>query len=150
MSSEPIISKMAILGHPIHPMLIHFPVAALLGIIATDLAYVVTADIFWARAGFWLAAAGVCGGWVSSFIGFADLMLVARIRSLITAWCHAILAVMLMSLASFNWLLRWGGMETYILPWGLAVSLLTGFIISVASYLGGRLVYEQAVGVDTA
>ncbi len=130
-------------------MLIHFPVAALLGMSATDIAYIVTADFFWARASFWLATVGVLGGWVSSFVGFADLVLVARIRILITAWCHAILAVMLMSLASFNWMLRWGEMDTYILPWGLSVSLLTGVIISVTSYLGGRLVYEQAVGVDT-
>lgn len=129
-------------------MLIHFPVAALLGVIATDMAYVVTADFFWARAGFWLIAAGVCGGWISSIVGFADLVLVARIRSLITAWCHAALAVMLMSLASFNWLLRWYEMDTFIVPWGMYVSLLTGLLISVTSYLGGRLVYEKAVGVD--
>lgn len=149
MDSEPIVSKMAIIGHPVHPMLIHFPVAALLGLIATDLTYVVTADFFWARAGFWLAAAGVCGGWISSVVGFADLVLVPRIRNLITAWCHAILAVMLMSLASFNLMLRWGEMDTFILPLGLAVSLLTGLIIAVTSLLGGRLVYEKAVGVDT-
>jgi uncharacterized membrane protein len=140
---------MAIHGHPVHPMLIHFPVAALLGVIATDVAYAVTADLFWARAGFWLVTVGVCGGWISSFVGFADLMLVARIRCLITAWCHAVLAVMLLSLASFNWMLRWGDTALHILPWGLAISLLSGLIISVTSYLGGRLVYEQAVGVDT-
>ncbi len=40
MASEPIISRMSVAGHPIHPMLIHFPVAFLLGLVGADLAYI--------------------------------------------------------------------------------------------------------------
>jgi len=61
MASAPIISKMAIAGHPLHPMVIHFPVAALLGLIGTDIGYVLSGDFFWARAGLWLAGIGVLG-----------------------------------------------------------------------------------------
>ena len=146
--AESIISKMSIAGHPIHPMLIHFPVAALLGLIATDLAYVLTTDPFWARASLWLAGVGALGGWVSGSAGLIDLMAVPRIRRLVTAWCHALLAVMLLSLASLNWLLRYGDAAGQILPWGLYLSLLTGGLIGLTSYLGGRLVYDFAVGVD--
>src|SRR5690554_3042750 len=102
--SESISSKMSIGGHPIHPMLIHFPVAALIGLIGTDLAYVLTGDAFWARAGIWLVGVGVIGGWLSGTVGLLDLLLVKKIRRLVTAWCHAILAVMLLSLATLNWL----------------------------------------------
>lgn len=145
---EAINSRMAIRGHPIHPMLIHFPVAALLGLIATDLAYIVNGDYFWARASLWLAGIGALGGWVSGFAGLIDLLSVSQIRRLITAWCHAILAVMLLSLASLNWLFRLDTADVNILPWGLYLSLLTGVLIAAASYLGGRLVYEHAVGVE--
>lgn len=145
---EAINSRMAIRGHPIHPMLIHFPVAALLGLIATDLAYVFSGDYFWARASLWLAGIGALGGWVSGFAGLIDLLSVSQIRRLITAWCHAILAVMLLSLASLNWLFRLDTADVNILPWGLYLSLLTGVLIASASYLGGRLVYEHAVGVE--
>jgi len=56
-------------------------------------------------------------------------------------------AVVMLSLASFNWLLRFNEPDA-ILPWGLAVSLLTGGLIALAGWLGGQLVYEHAVGVD--
>jgi uncharacterized membrane protein len=35
------------------------------------------------------------------------------------------------------------------MPWGLGMSLLTAAFIALAAYLGGRLVYENAVGVHT-
>ena len=69
MAQQPILSKMAIGGHPLHPMLIHFPVAALVGLVATDLAYIFTRDYFWARAGLWLAGIGALGGWISGLYG---------------------------------------------------------------------------------
>lgn len=154
MVTEPIRSKMSIRGHPLHPVLIHFPVAALIGLVATDLAFVFSGDGFWARAGLWLAGVGALGGWISGLAGLVDLVTVARIRRLITAWSHAILAVMLLSLATLNWLLRFavGAAEAsaiHILPWGLYLSLLTALLISVTGILGGQLVYEYAVGVET-
>lgn len=146
--SESISSKMSIGGHPIHPMLIHFPVAALLGLIGTDLAYVLTGDAFWARAGIWLVGVGVIGGWLSGTVGLLDLLLVKKIRRLVTAWCHAILAVMLLSLATLNWLLRIGQADAAILPWGLYLSLVCGALIALTSLFGGQLVYDHAIGVD--
>ncbi|MCK9469365.1 MAG: DUF2231 domain-containing protein [Porticoccaceae bacterium] len=159
MTPEPILSKMSIRGHPLHPVLIHFPVAALIGLVATDLAFLVTNDGFWARAGLWLAGVGALGGWISGLAGLVDLISVARIRRLIAAWSHAVLAVMLLSLATLNWLLRVeaGTVQdsalhsgaAQILPWGLYLSVLTALLISMTGILGGQLVYEYAVGVDT-
>ncbi|MGM0570529.1 DUF2231 domain-containing protein [Marinobacter sp.] len=147
MDVAPIRSRMALFGHPIHPMLIHFPVAALLGLIGTDIGYAISGDAFWARAGTWLAAIGMLGGWFSGAIGLLDLVLVKAIRRLVIAWCHGIMAVMLLSLATLNWLLRLGDAQALIVPWGLYVSLLSGVMISITSFLGGQLVYDHAVGV---
>jgi uncharacterized membrane protein len=145
---EPVASRVSIGGHPIHPVLIHFPVAALMGLVATDAAYLYTGDFFWARAGLWLAGVGAAGGWIASLAGLVDLLVVPRIRRLITAWSHAILAVLLLSLASFNWLLRVDAPDARIMPWGAYVSLLSASLIGLTGLLGGRLVYEYAVGVD--
>lgn len=144
---EKIESNAAIAGHPLHPMMIHFPVAALVGLIATDLAYLYTADAFWARASLWLAGVGAFGGWIASVAGAIDLFTVRRVRRLITGWCHAILAIMLLSLASLNWVLRYEGV-TEVYPWGLYLSLLSGGLIAITGWLGGQLVYEHAVGVE--
>lgn len=150
-SPEPILSKAAIAGHPLHPMMIHFPVAALIGLVATDAAFVLGGDPFWARAGVWLAGVGAVGGWAASLAGLVDLLTVQRVRRLITAWGHALIAVMMLSLASLNWAMRLPdqAFTQVVLPWGLGLSLLTAAFISLAAYLGGRLVYEHAVGVDT-
>ncbi len=146
---EPIASKAALFGHPIHPMLIHFPVAALIGLVATDAAYVATADAFWSRAGLWLSGVGAIGGWIASLAGLVDLLLVRRVRGLITAWVHAVMAVMMLSIATLNWRLRViGEAGEYVVPWGLSLSVATALFIALAAYFGGRLVYEEAVGVQ--
>lgn len=144
---ETIPSRAAIGGHPLHPMLIHFPVAALFGLVASDLGYLYSGDPFWARASLWLAGVGAFGGWIASSMGLVDLLLVRRVRRLITAWCHAILAVMMLSLASLNWLQRYLAAE-HIFPWGLYLSALTALLIVLAALLGGQLVYEHTVGVN--
>jgi len=149
-AAEPIPSRAAIAGHPVHPMLIHFPVAALIALVGADAAYLYTSDPFWARAGVWLAGVGALGGWVASLAGLVDLLFVAQVRQLITAWGHALMAVMMLSLATFNWQLRLGDDPgRYLMPWGLGMTLATAGFIALAAYLGGRLVYENAVGVNT-
>ncbi|RYF59639.1 MAG: DUF2231 domain-containing protein [Comamonadaceae bacterium] len=147
---EPILSRAAIAGHPLHPMLIHFPVAALIGLVGTDAAWLWTQDPFWARVGLWLAGVGAVGGWIASIAGLIDLLTVERIRRLVTAWGHALLAVMMLSLASMNWALRWRGADPaeWLWPWGAAITGLTALFIALAAYLGGRLVYEKGVAVD--
>lgn len=146
MAREPIISRMSVAGHPIHPMLIHFPVAFLLGLVGADLTYIYTADPFWARVGLWLAGLGSLGGWLAALAGLVDLVFVVHIRNLAIAWIHALLAVMTLSLASFNWLLRFNDTSGFNL-WGLYITLLTAALITVTSVLGGQMVYGHAVGV---
>ncbi|TLX57214.1 hypothetical protein DN824_11695 [Stutzerimonas nosocomialis] len=146
---ENIESNAAIGGHPLHPMMIHFPVAALIGLLPADLAHLWTLDEFWWRMGLWLSGVGAIGGWIASVAGLIDLLTVRQIRQKVTAWCHAILAVMMLSMASLNWLLRFYSSpndETAL--WGLYLSVVTAVLISLAAYLGGRLVYDHAVAVD--
>lgn len=149
--SDPILSRAAIAGHPLHPMMIHFPVAALIGLVGADVAFLFTGDAFWSRAGLWLAGVGALGGWAASLAGLVDLLFVRRIRVMITAWGHALIAVMMLSMASLNWVIRLGGDPgERVMPVGAALTLLTAAFIGLAAYLGGRLVYEHAVGVDTS
>lgn len=140
-------SRASLAGHPLHPVMIHFPVAALMALVASDLAFWYTNDPFWMRTGLWLAGVGAFGGWIASTAGIIDLVTVARIRRLITGWSHAIVAVVMLSLASLNWLLRFND-PSAILPWGLAISLVTAALIALTGWLGGQLVYEHAVGVE--
>ena len=59
--------------HPLHPMLIPFPVAFLVGAFVTDLAFIGTGDGFWARASIWLLGAGIVMALVAALAGFTAL-----------------------------------------------------------------------------
>lgn len=148
MAQSPIRSRAAVRGHPVHPSLIHFPIAALLMLVGSDLGYWITGDPFWARASLWLAGVGTLVGALSGLAGSIDLITVARIRRLVTAWAHGLLAIMMLSLAAFNLLLRLDDPVAHLLPWGLYISLLTAALIQITGALGAQLVYEYAIGVD--
>src|SRR3954466_2747161 len=77
-------------GHPLHPMLIPFPVAFLVGAFVTDLAFVGTGDGFWARVSLWLIGAAIVMALLAAIAGFIDFFGEARIRALSDAWYHMI------------------------------------------------------------
>ena len=52
-------STAQIAGHPIHPMLIPFPIACFVLALVSDLAFWRTSNDFWASASLWLLGAGL-------------------------------------------------------------------------------------------
>ena len=46
-------SAIAVAGHPLHAMSVHFPIALVFGTLAVDVFYWFTADPFWLRVGLW-------------------------------------------------------------------------------------------------
>lgn len=133
-------------GHPLHPMLIHFPIAFLVGGLGCDIGFWWTGDPFWARAAIWIIGGGLAMGLLAALAGIIDFVLVSGIRRHVTSWSHALTAVMLLSLAATNWWLRLGDPTADLLPWGLFLSSISVLAVSVAGILGGALVYEHNVG----
>ncbi|WMT92887.1 DUF2231 domain-containing protein [Pelagibacterium sp. H642] len=135
-------------GHPIHPMLIPFPIALLVATFASDLAFWGTADVFWARASFWLLAAALVMSAAAAIAGFADFLGNSRIRSMSDAWQHMIGNVVAVVLALANFILRWN-MESSqgVLPWGIVLSALIVLILLFTGWKGGSLVYHHRIGM---
>ena len=48
-------SAVAVAGHPIHAMMVHFPIALVFATLGADIFYWWTGDDFWVRAGLWSA-----------------------------------------------------------------------------------------------
>lgn len=140
-------SSFSLGGHPLHPMLIHFPISFLLGGFACDLAFWWTGDPFWARAALWIIGGGLVMGSLAALVGTADFMLIKEIRRHVTSWSHFLSAVLLLSLAATNWWLRVGDPASDVLPWGLFLSAVSVISVSVAGILGGKLVYEHNIGL---
>jgi uncharacterized membrane protein len=129
-------------------MLISFPVAFLLGGLASDLAYWWTEDPFWARFSLWIIGAGFAMGSLASIAGTLDFLIVKEIRRHVTSWSHFIAAIMLLSLAAANWWLRVSGPEENLLPWGLFMSCVTAVSLGTVGWFGGKLVFHHNIGSE--
>lgn len=139
-------SFVAIAGHPIHPMLVTFPIAYLLGAFASDLAFWWTGDIFWARVSIWVIGIGLLMGSLAALAGMLDFMLVREIRRHITSWSHFLAAIMMLALTAANWWMRVPDAAGGVLPWGIFLSGISAGALSFAGWLGGKLVFEHNVG----
>lgn len=140
-------SFVAIAGHPLHPMLVAFPIAYLVGALACDAAYWWTGDVFWAKVSIWVLGAGFVMGGIAALAGTLDFMIVREIRHHVTSWSHFLAAVMMLSLTGANWWLRVGDPAGGVMPWGIYLSAITVLALTVAGWLGGKLVFEHKVGV---
>lgn len=140
-------SAVAIARHPIHPMVVPFPIAFLLAVVATDVAYLVTTDTFWARASLWLTGGGAWLGIGAGIIGTLELLIIRDIRHRAAGWSHFVVAVMLLAVGFINWLSRLDDPAEAIRFGGFWLSLLGAGLVAMAGWLGGELVFEHHVGL---
>jgi len=141
-------STASIAGHPIHPMLIPFPIAFLVTAFGTDIVYWWTTNAAWATASMWLLGAGVAMALVAALFGFADFLGESRIRALSDAWKHMIGNLVAVALALLNWYIRYhsGGAVDY----GIWLSLVTVLLLLFTGWKGGELVFRHRVGMADA
>ena len=59
-------AKATFLGHPIHPMLIVFPLGLLTVAAIFDIIYVTTHNGHWAEVSYWMIASGIIGGLIAA------------------------------------------------------------------------------------
>lgn len=140
-------SKIAVAGHPVHAMLVAFPVALAASTLGADLFYWWTGDLFWARAALWASGAGFLLGVLAGIAGTVELLLVPGIRARASSWTHFVIAVMLLSLLGANWGYRLGGFEAAVLPYGILLSAFAAAFTGFTGWHGGKLVFEYHVGV---
>jgi uncharacterized membrane protein len=82
-------STASIAGHPIHPMLIPFPIAFFVGTFVCDLVFWRTGNTNWADATLWLLGVGLIMAALAAVVGLVDVLGDERVRDLSTAWWHA-------------------------------------------------------------
>jgi len=140
-------SLIAVAGHPIHAMLVAFPIALIISTLGCDIFYWYTADPFWTRAALWASGFAFWLGILASIAGTAELLLVPGIRKRAASWNHAVVAVTLISIAGTNWGLRIGDAEAAVLPVGLCLSVLASIFVGLAGWHGGKLVFDHGIGI---
>jgi uncharacterized membrane protein len=138
-------SKAAIARHPIHPFLVVFPIASLVGALLTDLAWLGTNDLFWARASWWLLIVGLVTGLAAGLAGAVDYFSSAGIRRIGAAKVHAIGNVIALVLVAVNLGVRLENF-TEIAGMGVILSAVTFGILGLTGWLGGELSFRHGVG----
>jgi uncharacterized membrane protein len=139
-------SAVALVGHPIHVMMVHFPIAFVIATLGVDVFYWWSGDVFWERVGLWAAGFTFWTGVAASIVGTAELLLVPGIRMREASWSHAIAAMTLVAITGANWGLRLYYPES-ILPHGLALSGLASVMAGFAGWHGGKLVFDHGIGI---
>lgn len=143
-------SKAKLFGHPIHPMLIPFPLGLLGAAVLFDLIALIGGD--WdslARAAFYMIATGVLAGLLAAVFGAIDwLAIPGGTRARWIGTLHGLGNVVIVVLFAVAWLLRNGdppedatGLPIVLEVIGVAGAVVTG-------WLGGELVDRLGVGVD--
>ena len=135
-------------GHPLHPAIVHFPIALLLSATVADLAWLagVSHD---AHFGTVLMAAGLVMGLVAMGAGLADF---AKLEDAVVP--HALRHIAAVGLAWLGYAIAlylrrdslFGAADLGSAT--LAASLVGALLLSVGGWLGGRLVYSFGAGVS--
>lgn len=139
-------SVVAIAGHPLHAMSIHFPIALVIATLGIDVFYWFFGDPFFLRAGVWSSGFAFGLGVFAALAGTAELLAVKGIRSRVRSWTHAIVAMTLLAIAGANWGLRLAAPEE-VLPHGLGLSVLAAIFTGLAGWHGGKLVFHHGIGL---
>jgi uncharacterized membrane protein len=137
-----------VLGHPVHPVLIVFPLGLLATAVVFDIIGLFTSSQIWSQVAFYMIAAGVVGGLLAAVFGLVDWMAIdsgTRAKSIGSR--HGLLNVVVVLLFAGSWLLRLPQRDP---PTGLALALsFLGALLSFyTGWLGGELVFKHGVGVD--
>jgi len=141
-------SAAAIAGHPVHPMVVPLPIGAFTGALVADLAWALTRDPFFARAGRLLTGAGLLTGLVAAVLGGIDFLSRGQVRSHRAAWFHAGGNAATLALGGASLALRSRRGADGIVPGGLVLSAISGLVLVVTGWLGGELSYRHRVGVS--
>ena len=140
-------STVAIAGHPIHPLLVTFPIGLLVASAGSDLGYWWTRDLFWAQASFWLIGAGLFTAILAAATGLMDFLKIERVRKRSAGWAHMVLNVAVLGLTIVNFILRWNNQAGAILPTGLILSILVATLLGLSGWYGAELIYRHKVAV---
>ena len=140
-------SKVTFFKHPIHAALVDFPLAFLSGAFLSDLGYLATGDLFWARASFWLISIGLLSGLLSAITGAIDFFSIEQAQTHPAGWRHFIVNSLALSLTGLNLTLRVEQPETYIVLFGLILSALVALFLMAGGWFGGELSFHYGIGV---
>jgi len=137
----------SIAGHPLHPMLIVFPVGLLVFSLICDLAsFFFDNPTTWATVALYTMIGGFVGALVAAVPGLIDFFSLSEARVRKIAVMHMSLNSVAVVLYAINIWMRVNGADNRGMP--LWLSLAAVGILGISGWLGAEMVHRHGVGVD--
>jgi uncharacterized membrane protein/nitrite reductase/ring-hydroxylating ferredoxin subunit len=138
------------LRHPIHPMLVHFPIGFLVLSFLLDLVSLAFPEVpGLLRGSFYAMLLGIITALLAAVPGFVDYSDIRRDHpGKATATRHMILNLMVVAIYGINLWIRSSSLNDpkISLP-PLLLSIIGISLLSISGYLGGRLIYDEGIAV---
>ena len=146
-------SPASIGGHPIHPMIIPFPIALWVFSFVADIIYLWRGNPVWKDwIAFYALLAGIIGAVAAAVPGLIDWLSIKDKAVVKIAKWHARLNVIALLIFAASFYLRTtsgaslvSGSET--IP--VLLSMLGVVLITISGWLGGEMVFKHGVAVDS-
>lgn len=145
-------SPASISGHPVHPMIIPFPIGLWVFSFIADLIYLWRGNPVWRDyIAFYCLLGGIIGAAIAAVPGLIDWLSIKDPKLVKIANWHARLNVIALLIFAASFYLRTtSGSEfvsgSYTIP--IALSVVGVILISISGYLGGEMVFKHGVAVD--
>ncbi len=140
-------SPASVARHPIHPMLIPFPVGLFVFSLACDVAARLGAPPAFGDMAYWAMVGGVVGALVAAVPGFIDFLSIRDPKAQRTGLIHMGLNLTIVVLYLVNLYLR-TGMPPVVPPAPFILSIVAVGLLVVSGWFGWALVYEHGVGIS--
>jgi len=141
-------SRVKVAGHPLHQMLIVFPLGLLATAAVFDVIYLISDRPTWTQAAYYMIGAGIIGGLAAAVPGWVDWSAIPRgTRAKRVGLVHGVGSVVVLGLFILSWMLRRS--NPVAPPTEAIVAALGGMALATfTGWLGGELVDRLGVGVD--
>lgn len=137
----------SVAGHPLHAMLIVFPVGLLIFSVVCDLISLgSTNPAVWATVALYTMVGGFIGALLAAVPGLIDLLSLRDPRIKKLAVTHMSLNLVAVALYAVNIWLRLHGAPGTATPLALSVAAIV--LLGISGWLGGEMVHRHGVGVD--
>lgn len=141
-------SKVRSMGHPIHPMLVNFPLGLLITSAVFDIVHWITGNGYWSGIAFWMIAAGVITGLLAAIVGTIDALAIpSGTRAKSVSVLHGAGNLLILILFAVSWFLRLSVPENPLII-AYVLSFLGAALLGVTGWLGGELTLRLGIGVD--
>jgi uncharacterized membrane protein len=137
----------SIAKHPIHPMLVAFPIGLLVFSLICNLIYVFGSshDPVWTQVALYTMGGGIIGGLIAALPGFVDFLSITDNATKSIAWKHMLANVVGLVLFIIAF---WAEYRESTINPVLIFSVLGVLSLSVGGWLGGEMVYVRGLAVD--